>query len=115
MICEKCRTMTECEGDGAGNFFQIGAEASETIQPRTKLTVAELERTIILQAYELAEANKQLDRLIKAVDRYLPFVPNMKPVGAAKHAESNVRAWELRQTLAAVKEHTPCVSYKNTP
>jgi hypothetical protein len=52
---------------------------------------------------ELAEAIAQRDELLEAIERYLPFVPDMEPIGAAKHAEANLAAWNLRQTIAKLK------------
>ena len=52
---------------------------------------------------ELAEAIAQRDELLKAIERYLPFVPDMEPIGAAKHAEANLAAWNLRQVIAKLQ------------
>jgi hypothetical protein len=52
---------------------------------------------------ELAEAMKQRDALADAVRKHLPFIPNMEPTGAARHAESNVTAWKLRKALATLE------------
>ena len=47
----------------------------------------------------LNEVRKQRDALIVAANRLLPFIPDMEPIGAAKHAESNLAAWDFRQLL----------------
>ena len=52
---------------------------------------------------ELAEAIAQRDELLDAIKRYLPFVPDMEPIGAAKHAEANLAAWNIRQVIAKLK------------
>jgi hypothetical protein len=52
---------------------------------------------------ELAETIAQRDELLEAIERYLPFVPDMEPIGAAKHAEANLAAWNLRQVIPKLK------------
>jgi hypothetical protein len=56
------------------------------------------------ESANLAEqAMRQRDALADAVRKHLPFIPDMEPIGAAKHAESNVTAWELRKALATLE------------
>jgi hypothetical protein len=43
------------------------------------------------------------DLLLGYIERLLPYLPNMEPIGAARHAEHNVAAWELRQYLESRK------------
>jgi hypothetical protein len=43
------------------------------------------------------------DLLLGYIERLLPHLPNMEPIGAARHAEHNVAAWELRQYLESRK------------
>jgi hypothetical protein len=48
---------------------------------------------------ERNEARKRLSKLTGALRACLPHVPNMEPIGAAKHSEMNQLAWNLRKTL----------------
>ncbi len=42
---------------------------------------------------------RNYEALRKAVERVLPYLPNMEPKGASAHTESCVSAWELRKLL----------------
>ncbi len=71
-----------------GNYFLMKAHARK------------LER-------ELTAVTEQRDRLAEAVKQYLPYVPDMRPIGAARHSDANVKAWALRDALQSLttKDH----------
>ena len=56
---------------------------------------------------ELTAVTEQRDRLAEAVKHYLPYVPDMRPIGAARHSDANVKAWALRDALQSLnQDHT---------
>ena len=56
---------------------------------------------------QLTRVTEQRDRLAEAVKQYLPYVPDMRPIGAARHSDANVKAWALRDALQSLttKDH----------
>lgn len=51
----------------------------------------------------LREAREQLDRLVGAVERVIPYLPEVEPIGAAAHSEHNRASWDLRQMMKSFK------------
>jgi len=51
---------------------------------------------------QLHKVTEQRDRLAEVIAQYLPYVPDMQPIGAARHIDANVKAWALRQALQSL-------------
>jgi len=51
---------------------------------------------------QLHKVTEQRDRLADAITQYLPYVPDMQPIGAARHSDANVKAWALREAIQSL-------------
>ena len=87
--------------EGATNHA-TGTPLSKAIEQRDKLAAGlEVAQQVGIQLGE------QRDRLAEAVKQYLPYVPDMRPIGAARHSDANVKAWALRDALQSLyPDHT---------
>lgn len=53
---------------------------------------------------ERNQARQERDELLARIEKCLPHMPNMEPVGAAKYSAHNIASWELRQFIEKLKE-----------
>jgi chromosome segregation ATPase len=91
----------------------LGVEVEEVERLKLELTAVTEQRDrymVICDEYsqvEIPKLTEQRDKLTEAVTQYLPYVPNMQPVGAARRSDANVKAWALREALQSLttKDH----------
>ena len=99
----------KCMRHAADRMEDLETELTAVTEQRDEaLSDLEFRRDLYaLQTKQLNDVCEQRDRLAEAVKQYLPYVPDMRPIGAARHSDANVKAWALRDALQSLttKDH----------